>query len=128
MKKLSIWKGRNMKKIISVVVVVVVLLSQGCCSVFCSDTQTISVGSEPPGAKVQVGPHEGKTPYQVTIPRGKEYLITANYLGKTKTQHLTKSIEGIYWINILLWPGLIIDLATGKMFNYEPNVYNFSFE
>ena len=104
------------------------IFTQGCCSIFTSGPQTISIDSKPEGADVRVGPHKGKTPYQVTIPRGKDYVIQASYGKDTQTLSLNKSIEPVYWVNILFWPGLIIDLATGKMFEYDPTEYEFTFE
>ena len=117
----------NFKKSILCTVLSLLLLTQGCCSIFTGDPQTISVDSEPKGAKVQIGPFEGTTPYQVTMPRGKNYVIQASYDGKSKTLALNKQIEPVYWVNILFWPGLIIDLATGAMYEYDPTHYHFDF-
>lgn len=109
------------------VVLAALVFTQGCCSIFTSGPQTVSVDSKPPGASVAIGPFKGKTPYQVSLPRGKDYVITAKYGQDSQTQNLNKSIEPVYWVNILFWPGLIIDLATGKMFKYEPTEYEFDF-
>jgi hypothetical protein len=103
------------------------VFSPGCCSIFTPGPQTISVASKPTGANVKIGTYKGTTPYQVSIPRGKDYVIEASFNSKTQTQNLNKSIEPIYWVNILFWPGLIIDLATGNMFKYEPTEYDFDF-
>ena len=103
------------------------LLTQGCCTVLTSEPQGISVDSEPKGADVKIGPHVGKTPYTVTIPRGKSYVIEASYGGATQTKTLDRTIEPLYFLNILLWPGLIVDLATGSMYRYEPTTYEFHF-
>ena len=100
---------------------------QGCCSIFTAGPQVISIESEPPGAKVKLGPHKGTTPYQVSLPRGREYVLVVKYQGESQTVALTKSIEPVYWLNILLWPGLLIDLGTGKMFKYQPTEYEFDF-
>jgi hypothetical protein len=116
-----------MKKVLLFVMIVLVVFSQGCCSIFCSGSQNITVRSEPAGAKVQVGPYEGVAPYDVSIPRGKDYVVQATYDGQTKSQNLDKNIEPVYFVNILFWPGLIIDLATGKMWEYDPTIYNFNF-
>ena len=116
-----------MKKSVVCVLLAASLLTQGCCSIFTSGAQTVSVNSVPPGAKVQVGPHTGTTPYSVSLPRGKDYVITATLEGTQKTQNLNRTIEGVYWVNILFWPGLIIDMATGKMYKYEPTQYQFDF-
>jgi hypothetical protein len=117
-----------MRKIVAMAAMAGVLFSQGCCSVFTPGPQTISFNSKPSGARVSVGPHTGIAPFQVSMSRGKTYVIVAEYQGKSQTQELPRTIEGVYWINILFWPGLIIDLATGKMFKYEPTQYEFSFE
>ena len=116
-----------MRKSVLCVVLAAVIFTQGCCSIFTSDPQTVSVDSKPQGAKVMIGPYKGTTPYQVSLPRGKDYVITAKYKDDSQTQNLNKSIEPVYWVNILFWPGLIIDLATGKMFKYDPTEYNFEF-
>ena len=104
-----------------------VLMSQGCCSLFTSGPQTVSVNSKPEGAKVQIGQYEGVAPYQVSIPRGKNYVIQATYQGRTKTQTLEKAVEPIFWVNILFWPGLIVDVVTSDMFKYDPTTYAFDF-
>lgn len=116
-----------MKKSILCLMLIALIFTQGCCSIFKADPQTVSVDSEPPGAKVTIGPHQGTTPYKVTLPKGEDYVITAKYGGETKTANLNKDIEPLYWVNILFWPGLIIDLATGKMFKYNPTEYSFDF-
>jgi hypothetical protein len=117
----------KMKKLVLCTVLAVLLLTQGCCSIFTGDPQTIGVDSKPEGAKVQIGPYKGTTPYQVSVPRGKNYVIQASYGGKNQTLALNKQIEPVYWVNILFWPGLIIDLATGAMFEYDPTHYEFDF-
>ena len=116
-----------MRKLLVLVLLATIVFNQGCCSIFTSGPQTISVDSKPEGAEVKIGPYEGKTPYDVSIPRGKDYVVVASLGGDTKTVTLNKSIEPVYWVNILFWPGLIIDLATGKMFKYEPTDYEFDF-
>ena len=72
--------------------------------------------------------YKGKTPYQISLPRGKDYVIVAKYGDKTETLTLEKSIEPVYWVNILIWPGLLIDLGTGKMWKYSPTEYDISFQ
>lgn len=87
----------------------------------------ITVNSKPEGAKVQLGSLQGVTPYQVKLPKGKDYSITATYAGKTQSTPLEKKVDGVFWINILVFPGLIIDAATGNMYKYDPTEYNFDF-
>lgn len=116
-----------MKSVMCVLLSMAVVFNSGCCSIFTSGPQTVSVESVPQGAKVKIGQYKGVTPYQVSIPRGKDYVIEATYEGKSQTATLHKSIEPVYWLNIIIWPGLIIDLATGQMFKYEPTQYDFDF-
>lgn len=103
------------------------LSGSGCCSIFAGGSQMITVNSKPEGAKVQLGSLQGITPYQVKLPRGKDYAITVRHGDKTQSTPLQKKVNGIFWINILVWPGLIIDAATGNMYKYDPTVYDFDF-
>ena len=104
-----------------------VLSSSGCCSIFGGGGQMITINSKPEGAKVQLGALQGTTPYQVKLAKGKDYAIRTTYAGKTQTTPLEKKVDGVFWINILFWPGLIIDAATGNMYKYDPTVYDFDF-
>ena len=117
-----------MKKIALCSITIILVFIQGCCSIFNGGPQDITVNSIPQGAKVKIGPYKGIAPYKVSIPKGKNYTITATYENETKTESLHKSIDGIYWANILIWPGLIVDAATGKMYKYDPNKYTFKFK
>ena len=106
---------------------VVMVLNSGCCSLFRESSQVVRVNSAPEGATVKLGEAEGKTPYTLTVPKGKEYVINAKLRGETKSMTLNRRIDGLYWVNILIWPGLIVDAITGKMFVYDPTEYNFDF-
>ena len=116
-----------MKQVLAAFLVCIMLFNSGCCSVFTPHPQKVMVDSKPAGAKIKIGPYKGATPYQVTIPRGKEYVIEATYNDKSDSQLLNRSIEPLYWVNILFFPGLFIDLITGSMFKYEPTRYEFDF-
>lgn len=117
-----------MKKIMALILAATLFFNCGCCSIFTSGPQTVSIDSQPQGADVKIGPYKGKTPYTVNLSRGKDYVIVAKYGDKTETLTLEKSIEPVYWVNILFWPGLLIDLGTGKMWKYSPTEYDISFE
>ena len=116
-----------MKRTIIILMLICSITLSSCCSIFTGGPQTISVNSKPEGAKVKIGPYDGTTPYNVSIPRGKNYTIQAEYQGKREVVNLEKNIEPVYWVNILFWPGLLIDLATGSMFRYDPTEYEFDF-
>jgi hypothetical protein len=117
-----------MKKSALCVLLALVFFTQGCCSIFTRDPQTITITSNPEGAEIKMGPYTGITPLQVTLPRGKDYVIKGIYGQQTKTVNLTKTIENIYWLNLFPpFAGLVIDMATGKMFTYEPLNYDIDF-
>ena len=109
------------------VTILILLLCSGCCSLFRSGSQSITVDSQPPGAKVKVGEAIGTTPFTSIIPKGKEYVIVASFDGSDQSQTLTRKVDGLYWVNILVWPGLIVDAVTGTMHEYDPTGYNFDF-
>lgn len=115
------------KRIMLCLAVVAVIFCQGCCTIFTNHPQTISVNSTPQGANVTMGPYSGVTPYETSVPRGKDYVIQATYAGKTETKNLEKKIQPLWFVNILFWPGLIVDLATGTMWEYDPTIYTFVF-
>ena len=100
----------------------------GCATVLTKDTQNITVNSQPPGAKVQIGPYKGITPCVLQIPKGKNYAIDVNYGEQKQSVPLTKQVAGTTLINILFWPGFIVDAITGNVQKYEPTEYNFTFE
>lgn len=122
-------KSRSTRIAISTILVFsMIVMSSGCCSIFGGGTQMITVNSKPEGAKVELGSLQGVTPYQVQLSKGKDYAIRVSYAGETQSTPLEKKVDGVFWINILFLPGLIIDAATGNMYKYDPTVYNFDFK
>jgi hypothetical protein len=117
-----------MNKLILYVLATVSIFTQGCCSIFKSGPQLISVDSKPQGADVEIGPHRGKTPYTVSLPKGKDYAITVSFPGHTETVSIGKSMEPFFFANVLFWPGIFVDSATGAMYKYEPTHYEFDLE
>ena len=114
---------------VSLITVSLIMLMtlNGCCSLFRESSQVIRVNSTPQGATVKLGDAEGKTPYALTVPKGKEYVMNVKLGGETKSMSLQKRVDGLYWVNILVWPGLIVDAITGKMHVYDPVEYSFDF-
>ena len=110
-----------------IVIILILLLCSGFCSLIRSGSQDISVNSEPSGARVKMGEAIGTTPFTSTVPKGKEYVIIASLNGEDQSQSLTRKVDGLYWVNILVWPGLIVDAVSGNMHEYDPTGYNFDF-
>jgi PEGA domain len=113
------------RKEIIVLVLAVVLCSSGCATIFHGSNQNVTLESEPSGANVRVGPYKGITPYTISMPKGKDYPIEySKDEYQSASTALQKSFDGIGALNILFFPGFIIDLATGAMFRYDPDRYH----
>ena len=116
------------KKAITMVAVLAFCFS-GCATIFVGKNQTVSFNSKPEAASVKVGPFSGTTPYTTKIPKNKGYLIEYSKEGyQRETMELEKRFDPVYLVNILFWPGLIVDLATGAMFKYDPAIYRAELE
>ncbi len=87
----------------------------GCATLFSSDTCVVQFESTPPGATYTYGPFSGKTPDSVAVPKKAiaSYASFAMNGYQSKTVPVTTGITGVFWLNLLFWPGLIIDVVTG---------------
>ena len=120
-----------MKKAIATLAVAAVLfttLVPGCSSIISGTKQAIEVSSTPTGAKVRMGPYDGTTPFMVTIPKGKDYLIEVTRDSQRRVVSLERRFDPIGFINILFLPGFIVDAVTGAMLEYDPAIYHVDFE
>jgi hypothetical protein len=101
-----------------------VMLS-GCASMFGDSKDQVTIHSNDPDAKILVNGNEvGKGSAVYAMPRGKTAIITASKDGCSDRSIPTEqSIDGITWINIFVWPGFIVDAATGAMHKADPTDY-----
>jgi hypothetical protein len=113
----------------------VVLLS-GCATIFSGRDEAITFKSVPDGASVTVTDRFGQhvntstTPSTLQLKRGagyfksQNYEVTINMPGyQSMTVHVTSSLNGWYWGNILLGGligMLIVDPITGSMYALNP--------
>ena len=117
-----------MKTIITVTICIGLLAFSGCATLFTKDSQQITFNSKPTGVHIRVGPYECKTPCSLLIPKGKSYSIESTYKGQKKVVPLTQKMQGATLINVLFWPGFVVDSMTDKIEKYEPTDYMFHFE
>lgn len=117
-----------MKKILLNLLLCSSVIFSGCATIFTSDSQNITFASEPEGANIKVGPYDCITPCALKIPKGKNFTIEASYDGQKKVVPLTTKMAGSTLINILFWPGFIVDALTGNIKKYNPSHYDFVFE
>jgi hypothetical protein len=96
----------------------VLLTLSGCATVFSSGPQTLNLKSEPPGATYQYGPYSGKTPDTVQASRAELAHVTTFTLAgyESKTVGVETSVQGVTWVDVLFWPGFIVDFVTGNAY------------
>lgn len=85
-------------------------------------TQTLSVNTEPSGAKVQVGGQEIISPADITLDRNRNYQVIAT---KEGYEQATTSIQSRFsWVTVLdlvfILPW-VIDLVSGAAYNLTPD-------
>lgn len=116
-----------MKKIIIYFLILTFLTYSGCATIFTGSNETVSLSSEPSGAKVLVnGNDEGKTPLALKLKKGKEYSIEFVKDGfESKSFRLTYSI-GAGWIILDILCGIVgvvVDAVTGNWNSFDQNYY-----
>ncbi len=91
------------------------LLGSGCATLFSSSSVPVQVTSDPPGAKYDIGPFSGKTPDSIAIPKKAiPDFATFQMPGyERRTVPVETGITGVFWLDILFWPGIIVDMVTG---------------
>lgn len=114
-----------MKSVVLFLTVFYSLVLSGCASIATGGSQVVSFESDPEGATVSVdGKELGVTPLSVDVKRGNKKIITVEKEGyQTYTSHLSTSVDGLFWGNILLGGllGSSTDNASGAMYKYSPD-------
>lgn len=121
-----------MKKIITMAVSCAVIGSlAGCASIAGNNSRAVNVHTTPAGASIFVDNQEfGVSPTTITLP-------TYIYGGKTVTVKkagyrdqslpVNTAFQPIAILDLLLWPTLIIDAATGNLVKIDPASTNLNF-
>jgi len=114
-----------MKTINALAAVLCITLTSGCAAIFGDKSDQITIHSGDPAAKISVNGNQIGTGSAVySVPAGKMANITASKPGCFDTTIQTdQSIRGATWLDILFWPGFIVDAATGDMHKTDPTDY-----
>jgi hypothetical protein len=112
-------------------------LASGCATIVHNGPRSLPVSSDPPGAMVSIYDRGGKqvyhqaAPFIATLPSkykffsGQSYRLVFEMPGYKKSEvQVVPKLSGWYWGNIAfggLLGMLIIDPATGAMYNLAPN-------
>jgi len=104
-----------------------IFLVAGCSTLFTDSSQQITFVSKPEGAQIKVGPYECTTPCNMLIPRKTNYAVTATYGDKKKVVSFEKTIAGSTILNVLFWPGFIVDGMAGNTQKFSNTHFVFDF-
>lgn len=120
-------------RIITTILAFAVLVNlSGCASVAGDNCRTVRVTSKPAGAHIYVdNQHYGVTPALVSLPNyiygGKG--ITVKKPGfQEQTAMVNTKFQPVALLNILFWPGFIIDAATGSLIKIDPKDLNMHYQ
>lgn len=97
----------------------------GCATMFGNKNRDVAVNSTPPGAKVYYnGNYVGHTPTHVTVgnPLDTDMIRVAKKHYIPQEKPVKTSFQGVGALNILFWPGFIVDFATGDMKKVSPHL------
>lgn len=103
-----------------------------CASIAGNNTRNVRVASAPVGASIYIDNQEyGVTPATITLPNyiygGKN--VTLRKRGyHDQTQVVGTAFQPIALLDILLWPTLIVDAATGNLVKIDPASLNLEYK
>jgi len=120
----------NMKAVgFLTLVVVFAAASTGCATLISGTSQNVTVLSSPPGAHVRIGHQGGVTPITLCVPKGKDYPIEISQGADKRVVPLNRNVDVFTFLNIIppLWPGFIVDAATGSITKYDPDIVSVDF-
>ena len=115
-----------MKRVVLYGAMVAAVASAGCASIVKGKNQTITVTSNVDGAEVLLdGQRLGTTPFTGLAPKNKQMLVVQKAGYQTANVSLSKTLEPIFWGNIIIGGtlGSITDFATGAAYQYAPATY-----
>lgn len=98
----------------------------GCATIASGTSQSISISTNVEGATLFLDANMiGTTPYTGEVPKNKEQIRIELEGYRTETLSLSKSLDPIFWGNIIIGGtlGSITDFATGAAYEYSPATY-----
>ena len=111
------------------------ILTSGCATVIGGGSnQPVSVSSNPPGATFVVKASSGLQiaeaglPQTIVLPRKNSQIDLTIPGYRTQTTVLTKGLNGWVFVNLLFWPGAIVDFVTGAASKLEPTYVQVSLQ
>lgn len=110
------------------VISIAILLIQSCATLVGDNMRTVCIRSNPEGAGVYVdGQRQGTTPATITLPNyiyGGKTVIVKKEGYQEQAMAVNTKFQPCGLLNILFWPGFLIDGATGNTVKIDPAYYN----
>ena len=99
-------------------------IGTGCTTMLAPNPQPVTVNSSPSGAVVLVNnAPSGQTPTTINLDKKLVYTVEVQKAGHAPYQQLlTKTVDPLFFLNILLLPGFLVDLATGTWQKFPDQV------
>lgn len=96
----------------------------GCASIAGDNTRAVQVNSIPSGANVMIdGQDYGTTPTVVTLPSyiyGGKTVVVRKQGYRDQAMQVNTNFQPIAILDILFWPSLLVDGATGNLVKIDP--------
>ena len=108
----------------AVLMVLSLLTGVGCSTILTPNPQPVAVNSSPPQATVLVnGSPMGVTPTNISLDRKLTYTVELQKSGSAPyAQMLPKTVDPLFFVNILFLPGFLVDLASGTWQKFPDQV------
>jgi hypothetical protein len=96
----------------------------GCTTILSPNPQPVAVNSSPSIATVVVNNSpSGQTPTTINLDKKLTYTVEVQKPGHAPYQQmLTKTVDPMFFLNILFLPGFLVDLATGTWQKFPDQV------
>ena len=106
----------------AIFIAIPVLLLSGCATIFTGSSDNVTFKSVPEGAKVEInGATVGRTPITIPLKRSLSAPQVQLKLDGYDTKYIMvqNSFNTIAILDVLFWPGFIVDAATGSLMKYD---------
>ena len=115
-----------MKNSLNILFLSIPLLSLvGCSSMLGNNNRTVAINSNPSYAEVYYnGSYVGKTPTKITVasPMDANIIRLKKSGYEPQQKPVQSSFQTVGILNVLFWPGFIVDYATGDMKKVNPTL------
>lgn len=120
---------RSLSRAIAVVILTA-FFTVGCATVFTGTSDTVTIKSEPSGAKIYLnGNYEGDTPTSLILKRDKDYNVMLKKAGFENTSAtITRSFNAVSILNLLSPLCWIVDVVTGALWKFDRNTITVTLE